>query len=91
MVITPRQAIETLNRRDRANLKKLEAQIDENLMHGNTLINVIGGLDARIRTRLVSKYQNAGWEVIYQNDPAKGGYLFFNEHKEVLGFRQYGN
>jgi hypothetical protein len=91
MVITPKQTLETLNKKDRLALRKLEAQIDANLMQGRTLINVVGGIDARIKQQLMTRYTHAGWEVNYQCDPAKGDYLFFNQHKEVMGFRQYGN
>jgi hypothetical protein len=90
MVLTPKQARENWNQRNQAQLKKLEVQIDNNLKQGNTIITVLGGLDAAITEQIIQRYNRAGWDVDCQRDPAKGDYLLFNEHKEVLGFRPYG-
>jgi hypothetical protein len=91
MVIAPQQINGKLDRRDRAQLKQLEQQIDANLMDGKTMINVVGGLNPRVKTNIIQKYHQAGWEVQYLFDQKEGEYLCFTEQKEVRGFRQYGN
>jgi hypothetical protein len=90
MVITPQKATNALSRKDRLELKKLEAQIDANLLTGKTAIGITGGLNSRLRVSLINRYSHAGWEVLHQVDSTNGAdYLFFHEHREVLGFRQY--
>jgi hypothetical protein len=88
MVISPQQANNNLSRKDKANLRKLEAQIDQNLLQGNTVITLVGMIDAKLKNQLVNRYQHAGWDVACQNDN-QGSALYFNQHKEVRGFRPY--
>ena len=87
MVITPQKALETLTREDKVNLKKLEAQIDQNLMEGRTMIGVGGSLNPRVKTHVFQDYTRAGWNVEYLFDPSKGEVLYFAKHKEAIGFR----
>ena len=88
MVITPQKALERLTANDKVNLRRLEAQIDQNLMEGKTTIGVGGVLNPRIKTHVFQDYTRVGWDVQYLFDPTKGDVLYFAKPKEAIGFRQ---
>ena len=87
MVITPQKALERLTQQDKVNLRKLEAQIDNNLMEGKTTIGVGGILNPRIKTHVFRDYTQAGWNVEYLFDATKGDVIYFAKPKEAIGFR----
>jgi hypothetical protein len=85
MVLTPQQVKETLTRQDKTQLKQLEVQIDQALLDGNITITVTGGLNPRVKDKLLHRYQDAGWQVNYQQEQ-RTGYLFFAEPRRKIGF-----
>ena len=87
MVITPRQTTEAMSLEERAQLRMLEKQVDQNLMEGKTAMPLTEGIAPHLRHCLVNLYQRAGWEVQYAPNQ-DGAYLLFHEHKEVRGFRK---
>ena len=87
MVITPEQVRKEFNREQKAQLAKLEQEIDKALVEGKTTIGLFAALNVRVKDEIVSKYQNAGWEVKYVADQRDGQYLFFEEQPRRIGFR----
>ncbi len=90
MVITPQQVKETPGKQDRAQFRELEHAIDDALRAGNMTVIVAGGLNPRVKERVLNQYQKAGWQVQYTTDQ-KANYFFFQEQRRPIGFQNYGN
>ena len=76
MVVSPNEYLSMkLNWRDRRRLKKLEREIDKELLEGinysedEIRVYIIGAVDKHIAYRLEDKYNSAGWDVEYKSYP----------------------
>ena len=86
MVITPEQVRKVFDKEQRAQLAKLEQEIDKALVKGETTIGLFAALNVRVKDEIINKYQNAGWEVKYVTDQ-RDQYLLFDEQPGRIGFR----
>ena len=90
MVITPKQVKETPGMQDRAQFKELEQAIDGALRDGNMVVTVVGGVNPRVKDRVLQRYQEAGWQVQYVADQ-RANVFYFQEQRRPIGFQYNGN
>ena len=90
MVLTPKQAIERPGRQDKAEFAQLEKAIDNALHEGNMTVTVVGGLNPRVKERVLRLYQEAGWQVQFTSDQKGVNCFYFQEQRRPIGF-QYGS
>lgn len=90
MTITPQQA-EKLNEANIAEVKSLEAKIDDAILMGfegrgdRVIFGIPRGVGSKVLKEITKIYSVAGWSVKYQSDQRDGDYLEFRpkRHYEV--------
>lgn len=85
MVVRPKD-VERLTAKDEKEVKRLEEMIDAALMEGNTTINIGFFPCRKVRDAIMGMYQNAGWDVKYEDDQRDGSYLKFSKYVPCQSF-----